>query len=492
MTTPLFLRATAAAEMYVHALSSAYRNGYRIYEPSPALTKDPNIYEKLMLDAVIYHAVQQRRHMVAGHKWLCKPASESPADKLWAAICEQLIKKIRNFNGALFNLANAIFVGSTYGMIEGERKWLTLIDGKPRNWFVPQSIRDVSKFRFKPSPKRVNENTPEERIELEWQIHNIARDQYEPLEHPECFIKHIYDDNEGSLGFGRGLVDAMFYYWRAKELVMTENVGAIERWAQGMIIAKIDGSREASTGKTNAALLTNVLEELQKHRGRHILGIDKLDEIEVIDGPGEGWQMATGMRDYLDNALRTLVLGASLPTGGGTEGGSYAMAAVQENSTEMLVRYDRQILGQSISSDLIGLLRRLNQPQMMEMGIAHAENPEFVIEDEKTVDPKVRADIILGFVGAGIPLVEDEVYTPAGFTPPGPNDKIFVKAQPQIDPMTGLPIPGSEPPGNAAANGGFPPKRPEAAPVGAGAGAGAGKPQKPPFGGDSKAKEENR
>lgn len=443
MSTPLFLRANTAAEIYVHALSSAYRSGFRIYDPSPALAKDPNIYEKLMLDAVIYHAVQQRRHMVAGHKFQCQPASESTADKIWAAICEKLIGRIRNFKGALFNLANAVFVGSTYGMIRGERKFLTLIDGKPRNWFVPLEVKDVSKFRFRPVPKRVNEGTADEQINIEWQIHNVARDTFEPLEHPECFIKHIYDDNESSLGFGRGLVDAMYYYWRAKELVLTENVGAIEFWARGLLIAKIDGVRDASTGKTNQALLDNVLTQLEKHRGRHVLGMGKEDEVTVTDGPGEGWQMAAGMRDYLDQALRTLILGSSLPTGGGEQGGSYALGKVQENSTEALIQYDREILSETISNDLIGLLRRLNQPQLLEMGIGHAENPKFLIVQEKIQNPKERAEIAALYVDRGIPLKEDELYEPAGFTVPGPEDKVFVKAQPQIDPLTGFPM---EPP----------------------------------------------
>lgn len=445
MTTPLFLRATTAAEIYVHALSAAYRTGFRIYDPSPALQKDPNIYEKLMLDAVIYHACQQRRHMVAGHKFQCQPASESPADKMWAAICEKLIGKIRNFKGALFNLSNAVFVGSTYGAVSGERKWLTLMDGMPRNWFVPLEIRDVSKFRFRQVPRRVNQGTVDERIVIDWQIHNVARDVFEPLEHPECYIKHVYNDSETSLGHGSGLVDAMYYYWRAKELVLTENMGAIEFWARGLLIAKIDGLREASTGKTNQILLNNVLEQLEKHRGRHVLGMGKEDEVTVVDGPGEGWQMASGMRDYLDQTLRTLILGSNLPTGGGNEGGSYSLGKVQENSTEALIQYDREILSDTISNDLVGLLRRLNQPQLMEMGIGHAENPRFMIVQEKIQNPKERADIAALYVDRGIPIKMDELYEPAGFTVPGPEDQVFVKAQPQIDPLTGLPMAGPPP-----------------------------------------------
>lgn len=457
MTTPLFLRSQAAAEIYVHALSSAYRTGFRLYDPSPALAKDPHIYEKLMLDAVIFHACTHRRHMVAGHKFQCQPASEDPADKLWAQICEQLIGKIRNFKGALFNLANAVFVSATYGVIRGERRWLPLIDKVPRNWFVPLEIQDVSKFRFKAVPKRVGAGK-DERIEIEWQMHNVARDQFEPLEHPECLIKHIYNDNEASLGHGWGLVDAMYYYWRAKELVITENVGAIERWSRGMLIAKINNSREASTGKPNQTLIDTVLEQLDKHRGRHSFGIDKEDEIQLIDGPGEGWQMATGMRDYLDQALRTLILGANLPTGGGTEGGSYSLGQVQENSTEALIQYDREILSETVSNDLVGLLRRLNQPQLMEMGIGHAQNPKFQIVQEKVQNPKERAEIVVSYVQNEIPLKEDEVYAPAGFTPPQPGDKIFVRARPVIDPMTGMPIPtpnagGGQPPGANGQNG---------------------------------------
>ncbi|HBY62777.1 MAG TPA: hypothetical protein DEH78_23380, partial [Solibacterales bacterium] len=70
MSAPVISRAFTnhVADLWVRALSSAYRWRERVFEPSLALAADADIYSKLLQDAVIAHAVQQRKHMVAGSR----------------------------------------------------------------------------------------------------------------------------------------------------------------------------------------------------------------------------------------------------------------------------------------------------------------------------------------------------------------------------------------------------------------------------------------
>lgn len=253
MTAPFFQRNSTGQDLYNSGLSSVYRS-FRIYDPGYALARDADVYEKIRRDVIIHDSIQKRRHAVAGPTWVMDPASDDPMDKIAAGVMKELIKRIKHFSTARFNLAEAVLLGSKFSFIEGRYQTTPIWDHVPRRWWIPQRLRDVDRRRFAPIIKR---NTWDDGICVEWNFWSVARATYEKLEHPEWFIKHLYDDNEASLGFGRGLIDAIYFYWRAKELLLTEGLAGVERWAQGFLIAKIDNAREASTGLPNVQLVDN-------------------------------------------------------------------------------------------------------------------------------------------------------------------------------------------------------------------------------------------
>jgi phage baseplate assembly protein gpV len=122
----------------------------------------------------------------------------------------------------------------------------------------------------------------------------------------------------------------------------------------------------------------------------------------------------------------------SSDTGGG---GSYASDAVQQDTREMLVQYDRELLSESLTRDLIGYIRRYNQPILLEAGLLAAEDPRFRIVDERAYDPRVRSEILTQYLQNGIPIKREEVYAGSPFTMPDATDDVFEKAP---DPMLGL------------------------------------------------------
>ncbi|HBY62778.1 MAG TPA: hypothetical protein DEH78_23385, partial [Solibacterales bacterium] len=353
------------------------------------------------------------------------PFNQTPASKISAQVMEELLAFVDNFDSARFNLADAIFRGSTYGYIEGERRVLSLYDGIPRFWWVPTAIRDLTKFRIRQVPKLEGEGKNRSvRVDLE--LWSVAREDWEPLreENRRAIIQHLYNDTEERLGYGHGLVDQMYHYWRAKEIVLTENLAAVERFAQGLLIAKIDSARLTETGNPNTAQVENFIAALEKHKARHILAVDKDDEVEMISPSGEGHQLFESMRNYLDNALRTLIIGANL-TSSANEGGSYALADVQADSTQHLINYDRRILGQSLTRSLVKLVWDLNAENFRQLGLGDALPPRFTIVDEKIPDSKKEAEITQILLAAGVKQKADEVYELCGRTQPGPGDEVI-------------------------------------------------------------------
>lgn len=401
--------------LYVHALASAYRGGVQLYDPSVWLGREPELEEKMLRDADIAHAVGYRRHLIAGQRWSCTARYEgSVKAPLAVAVGTDLLREIKQFTGARLNLARAFLSGQRYAMIQGRVKTLTIGDGRPRKWWVPVRLKDEDKRIY----RTVSKLDVEGRISAHREKWNINSMTFEPLSSLDAIaiIRHTYQDDEGSLGYGRGLRDPLAWWWYAKTQVFNEKLSAVERFAQGILSAKVDGARHADSGLPNTELITSWRRVLEDLRARHVLVYDKSDQVEHVSMNGEGWQLLDGITRELKNTIFTLVLGANLTTSA-DEGGSYALAGVQENSTEALVQFDREALEETLSDDLLGYLWFRNHANLVELGLVD-EQPRFSITQEKREDPRERADVAEKLHNMGVDVPLDDLYEQTGFRKP--------------------------------------------------------------------------
>ena len=423
MTQPLFpTRSDEAYDRYSRDLSNALETRVFVSDPSFALNSDQRVYEKVRRDAVTAHAIQQRRHLVAGRGYTITPASKREVDVRAAGIVETLIDQIHGFSQARFELADAVFRGSTYAFMDGGFQTLSVEDeGTPMDWWVPNRLIDVDRRRFRLA--RVQQ-PGEIETHLQWHMWSVERQQWEPLTNPQWFVKNVYDDTEDTLSYGRGLIDALHYYQASKMRVLQEGLSAAERFGQGWIDVGVDSLRPGSAVETNQAVADAYLEQIEKQRARFAFVHAKEDEVKLMTGAGEGWQLIKELLGYLDTSIRVLVLGSNLPSSA-TEGGSYALAQVQENTTEALIQFDRQILSESLTRDLVGLVWALNATNLRVLGLSGAKPPALAIRQEKREDPTENVAVISQAVAAGIPLRKDEVYERLGFTPPEADDDVL-------------------------------------------------------------------
>lgn len=426
MTTELRLR-NQSQQLYTRAISQAWRNGIQLYDPSLWLLRDPEVEEKMLRDADIAHAVQYRKHLIAGRQWTCVPRVDgSPRASMSVAIANQLLDSIKHFTQARLNLARAFFSGSRFGRIHGVTRTLSLGDGKMRTWWTPTRIEDLDKrmFRIVPTHK-------DGKLTAHWQRWNVAKDCFETetIEDAICTIRHVYQDDQSSLGYGRGLRDALGWWWYAKEHVFAESLQAVERFAQGILSAKVDGARNAETGLPNTELINQWRDVLEDLRARHVLVYDSSDDVQSVPIGGEGWQLLQQLRDELKSTIFTLVLGANLTTSA-NNGGSYALAEIQENSTEALIQYDRETLQETLTDDLLGCIWHKNHANLVELGIAN-EKPRFKITQEKRQDPQQRAAVAQTLAGMGVALSMQDVLDQTGFRKPEPGEEV-IGTQPQM------------------------------------------------------------
>lgn len=413
MTTEIRVR-NQAQSLYVRALSAAWRSNVQLHDPSLWLLRDPEAEEKMLRDADIRQAIGYRKHLIAGRDWNITPLVEaSPRADMAVHVGTELLKKIKHFTQARMNLARAFFSGARFARIHGQPRTLTIGDGRPRTWWCPVRLEDVDKRMYRIVPQ-----TDGEKIKAHWERWNVAGQEFRPESRREAAqtIRHVYEDDQSTLGHGAALREAIGWWWYAKEHVFMESLQAVERFAQGIIHGRVEGARNADTGLPNTEVVDAWTEVLEDLRARHVLVSDKADEVTVISGSGEGWQLLSDIRAELKTTITSLILGANLPTTA-TEGGSYALAGIQENTTEALIQFDREILQETLTDDLIGCCWFKNWPNLVELGIEH-EPPMFAVTQEKRQDPQQRATVASTLSGMGVDLALDDVLEQTGFRKP--------------------------------------------------------------------------
>ena len=214
-----------AQQVYTRALSSAWRNGVQLHDPSLWLFRDPEVEEKMLRDADIRHAVGYRRHLIAGKDWALVPRDEtSPLSDLSVHVGTTLLKEVEGFTQARMNLARAFFSGARFARIHGEPRVLDLGDGKKRTWWVPTRIEDLDKRMY-----RVVPNNDGGSLSAHWERWNVGAAEYDVETRFDAVhtIKHVYQDDEASLGHGSALREALGWWWYAKEHVFQESLAAV-------------------------------------------------------------------------------------------------------------------------------------------------------------------------------------------------------------------------------------------------------------------------
>lgn len=421
----------AAQRQYVWELERAYRRGREVWDPDYGLVNDPDVYDVIRRDPETLHAMQMRKHLVAGMRWRVAPASDEDSDRKAAAILDQLLHVLdgEGFAASRFHLAEAVFRGSAWAIVQGRHE-VKKIGKTKRMWWVPTGLRPIDKRRFR---QVVTEDG-----RIEWEMWSVARAQWEPLgDRRRWFVRVAYDETEDSLSYGRGLVESLYHWQYAKARVLAEGLAGLERWAQGVVHGKIDGLRVGSTAKDNESHAQAWLDAIENMRSRHALVGGAEDELTLLEGPGQGHEMVKDFLAYLRDGITRLILGANLPTNA-TSGGSYALAEVQENSTEALVKFDRDLISSSITRDLFWLLWAMNGEALRAEGVIEASRPKFEIVSQMRRDPATTASALSQLLNAGVQgLREDEVFELMGLTPATEFDRELRVVRPNDTPANG-------------------------------------------------------
>lgn len=420
MLDTLIIPRASTQELYNAALGAALHAPF-IWDTDEILQNDPSAYEKMRNDTVIAHLVQQRKHEVAGLEWFLEPASQHPDDKRLAKALETLLKSVANFPTARFNLAEAILRGSAWSGIRGGFRRMSVADLPAERWWVVSELVDMDKRRFR---QQHVEDPGDPSPRFEWFLKRPYAQEWVEL-HREWYVHHTYGEEESSLHFGKGLSKALSYYWWLKTETLKLATKYLDRWALGLLSAKVALDPGARRDPVNSTRVQSWLKSLKAMREGYALVYDKEDEIELKEASGVGFDAISSMLGYYDGSMRVLLLGSSLPTAPDAQGGSYAMAKVQAAKSRSLIRFDRALLEETITRDVVAFLMRANWATIARIGLRPTGVPQFRIRDEEQDDPIQRAQVIQTALQIGLPVRVEDVYTQLQLTPPTSGDKVL-------------------------------------------------------------------
>lgn len=438
MTTPIYIR-SPNSRAYAYALAAAWNVGTWLPDPDWALAQDADVWEKFQRDPVIAHAMAQRLHSVTSIDPSVQPGGKDEQSQRAADWFEDWLNQINNLTQSRYQSAKAIFLARSYGYVGGERKEAT-IGGKRDQWWISTHIEfpDRRRFQFVPMKTRMEGEIQRTRYSVDVQMwSNDAHDWVTiPPEHMRRFIVITYDDEESRLGYGRGLMAALYLPFFAKTTIQREGLDGLQRWAKGIPVVTMD-SRVGSVNKDNAKQRQKWLDTILKMNASGGLVMEKGDSLDLKFPSGEGANAALAWIESLNREMTQAILGSVLPTGGGADVGSNARAETEAESSQILIQYDRKLLDEAYSRTLVDLAWTMNRPQLVRAGIWTAKRPKLVSVHESRMDPKGFADMAKVITETGVPIRLDEYYERTGLTRPGPDDAV-VERPAAPDPFGGM------------------------------------------------------
>ena len=467
MTIPLTIR-SINDQIYAYQLSSAYKSPF-VYDPSYSLSKEADIWEIVRNEAGLQSAIDRAINAVV-RPWRVEPSKfagssfnpetkeVSDNSKKLASICHEALDNARELNKARKWIAQARFLGRTYGVIHWETKYCSLDGAPPMEWKLPIKIKPVDRRRFRWVTGMMEADLNAHR-KVELEMFSLSSNTWErvPRRLRRSMVEYIYEDTEDRLGYGRGLLEALFFLHYFKTGTFKKIVEGIDRYANGVWIGRLDSLRNADTDKTNTDLITAMENVFKKMRSEHAAILGDGDEIEIKEPSGKGFDSALEFVRYLDEEAERLCNGSVRPAGHSVDGTGSKAAGEQESETSEAFHQDyREELDEVMDRDYLGSFLYYNHQNLMKLGLGDptkVKRPRFTSEQIKRQDPKDSLEVIQGLHAIGVPLLKAEIYDRTEFTQPDPDHDDVLEG---ADPMMGFGLdtpPGAGPSGDTPETG---------------------------------------
>lgn len=345
-----------------------------------------------------------RKRAVASLVWEIKPVDDRRRSRRVAEFVQQQIAAIDNLEDAFVDLLDGI----TKGYALGELNWysrpgevgIKSIEYRPQRWFLPDE-RDPNQFR----------------------LSDPADSQGVALE-PYRWVTHITKAKSGfpvRAGLGRVLV----WWYLFKNVAVKDWAAYAEIFGMPLRVAKYP----TGTKPADIAALSRAVQLIGADAS---VVISKEMEIEF---PGDksarsGPDVYSKLVDLCDAGFSKAVLGQTLTTEAGKNGGTRALGEVQNEVRQDLMRADAKQLARTLTRCIVGPLVgfQFGPDEPVPAFKFEVEPPE---DEAATVTrQKTRAEVFSAARGLGVPVPLAQVQLELGIRIPTAGEELLAAPTP--------------------------------------------------------------
>lgn len=343
-----------------------------------------------------------RKQACANLPWSVVPADDRRRSQRVAAFCEMRLKQIDNLDDALLDLLDAIY----QGFAVGELYWAQAPDGfrieriawRPQRWFRP------------------DEDDPET-----WRLLDPSEPTYGKPLVPYRFIVH---HGHAKTGFPvqSGLGRPILWYYLFKRYALVDWVAYAELFGMPPRV----GKHQVGAKPEDVDELERALTELGVSATAVIPEDMNIEFIKTNQGSSSGPEVYAKLIEFCDKALSKGVLGQTLTTEAGAQGGSRALGQVHDEVRMDLKRADARRLAATLRRDVLTPLVRIH------FGAEEAV-PTLVFDSRPPEDEKARADtqkarasVFSEAIKLGVPVALAQVQAELGIRPVAAGEETLV------------------------------------------------------------------
>lgn len=428
--------ANPQSQQFVAMISALYKSLSPLYDPDNAALQDPNWWAKARRNDRLSAFIDMRLAKVARSSWLMEAASDKPHDAALAATVEQALRKVPMFTSSRRHGAKSAFWGRSCLWIEGKRDWAMMGTapgfelGYLAEWWLPTLLRPLDKRQVIYRPSKVKRPDGREVAGVETLLGTIDAGRHEPMEHPECLMTCVHDDEVERLGYGRGKGEAIAKTLWLIGVIERVGVSGLEFLAHGVVVARLDANARAGTSTDTETLATDTLASIRAMRADGAIVLDSRDEVDVKTMQGGGDQACRAWLEFLYDGLQLMCVGALRPMGGGS-GGARAQAETEADSSDDLLDAERELLDEAINRTVVKLFLDLNGGILAAMGLGGAGEPRFRSLRTDHEDPEKVGRILKAAQEVGMSIGADDARRRMGVKKPAPDEETLEAPKPE-------------------------------------------------------------
>lgn len=340
-------------------------------------------------DTHLLSQLQTRKYGVSGLDWSILPASDDEIDREIAERIGAILYELEDMDDLILDLLDAIGKGFSVAEI----MWTY-----EKGLIVPKNIvwRHPKKFRFDEFD-RMKLITPE--------------NGFEGIPIPENkFIIHKYKARSGSLSRA-GVLRVVAWMYLFKNYAVKDWLAFSEVYGMPIRLGKY----ESGTSQEDKEALMEAIRNIGADAGGVI---SKDTEIQFIESQRSEGLLYDRLIRLCNAEMSKAILGQTLTTEVGAEGGSRALGDVQNLVRYDILKADCKALEKTLRRDLIGPMVIFNFGEGVNL-------PNFKLNYERPEDLEKEATKYQTLISLGLPVSQEHLYEKFGIPTPTKGQKIL-------------------------------------------------------------------